>query len=181
MHILMQFTDKDGNVVVTDNFDIEDYLNQALSMKAYGEGIDEGKVSFTDGENTYPITVGEAKVTVRSTTDNAVYADVEIEETVEGEPRIVVPEDTVYHINGGAVQVADDSGVALLFDDIIETDGSDTHKMLLRDRALKELEEGEWNFEYKYLDLVDTNNGNASVKGSNTCTVHLVRPEDAAE
>ena len=181
MHILMQFTDKDGNVVVTDNFDIEDYLNQTLSMKAYGEGIDEGKVSFTDGENTYPITVGEAKVTVRSTTDNAVYADVEIEETVEGEPRIVVPEDTVYHINGGAVQVADDSGVALLFDDIIETDGSDSHKMLLRDRALKELEEGEWNFEYKYLDLVDTNNGNAWVKASNTVTVYWPRPEDAPE
>ena len=181
-HILMQFTDKDGKVVVTDNFEIMEHLNQTLSMKVYGEGIDEGMVSFVDKDNnTYPITVSNAEVIVRSTTDNAVYADVEIEETVEGEPRIVVPEDTVYHINGGAVQVADYSGVALLFDDIIETDGSDTHKMLLRDRALKELEEGEWNFEYKYLDLVDTNNGNAWVKASNTVTVYWPRPENAPE
>ena len=180
-HILMQFTDKDGKVVVTDDFEIMEHLNQTLSMKAYGEGIDEGMVSFTDGENTYPITVGEAKVTVRSTTDNAVYAGVEIEETVEGEPRIVVPEDTVYHINGGAVQVADDSGVALLFDDIIEVGEGSAHKEMLRNRALKELGEGNWQFEYKYLDLVDTANGNAWVKANNTVTVCWPRPENAPE
>ena len=180
-HILMQFTDKDGKVVVTDNFEIMEHLNQTLSMKVYGEGIDEGMVSFTDGENTYPITVGEAKVTVRSTTDNAVYAGVEIEETVEGEPRIVVPEDTVYHINGGAVQVADDSGVALLFDDIIEVGEGSAHKEMLRNRALKELGEGNWQFEYKYLDLVDTANGNAWVKANNTVTVCWPRPENAPE
>ena len=180
-HILMQFTDKDGKVVVTDNFEIMEHLNQTLSMKVYGEGIDEGKVSFTDGENTYPITVGEAKVTVRSTTDNAVYADVEIASAAEGEPRIVVPEDTVYHINGGAVQVADDSGVALLFDDIIEVGEGSAHKEMLRNRALNELGEGNWQFEYKYLDLVDTANGNAWVKANNTVTVCWPRPENAPE
>ena len=180
-HILMQFTDKDGKVVVTDNFEIMEHLNQTLSMKVYGEGIDEGKVSFTDGENTYPITVGEAKVTVRSTTDNAVYADVEIEETVEGEPRIEAPAGTVYYINRGNVQVAEASGVALLFDDIIEVGEGSAHKEMLRNRALKELGEGNWQFEYKYLDLVDTANGNAWVKANNTVTVCWPRPEDAPE
>ena len=180
-HILMQFTDKDGNVVVTDNFDIEGYLNQTLHMKVYGESIEAGMVSFTDGTNTYPITVSHAKVTVRCTTEDAVYAGVEIEETAEGQPRIVVPEGTDYYINGGKVQVADDKGVALLFDDIIETDENDTHKMLLRDRALVELGEGSWEFEYKYLDLVDTLNGNAWVTTKQEVTVYWPRPEAAPE
>ena len=181
-HILMQFTDKDGKVVVTDNFEIMEHLNQTLSMKAYGEGIDEGMVSFVDKDNnTYPITVSNTEVIVRSTTDNAVYADVEIEETVEGEPRIEAPAGTVYYINRGNVQVAEASGVALLFDDIIEVGEGSAHKEMLRNRALKELGEGNWQFEYKYLDLVDTANGNAWVKANNTVTVCWPRPEDAPE
>ena len=180
-HILMQFTDKDGKVVVTDSFEIMEHLNQTLSMKAYGEGIDEGKVSFMDGENTYPITVGEAEVTVRCTTDNAVYAGVEIVSAAESEPRVEAPEGTVYYINGGKVQVANTSGVALLFDDIIEVGEDGVHKEMLRNRALKVLGGDNWNFEYKYLDLVDTNNGNAWVAASEKVTVYWPRPENAPE
>lgn len=181
-HVYMQFTTGSGDdvtVVDTDNFDLEAYLFQTLHMKVYGESIEAGMVSFTDGTNTYPITVSNAKVTVRCTTEDAVYAGVEIEETAEGQPRIVVPEGTDYYINGGKVQVADDKGVALLFDNIIELGESDSHKDMLRDRALTELGEGNWQFEYKYLDLVDTANGNAWVKASNNVTVYWPRPENA--
>ena len=183
-NILMQFTNEiDGTVTVvdTDDFVVEDYLHQTLSMEVFGEGIGPGQVSFTDGENTYPITVGGANITVRSTTDNAVYAGAEIAQAAEGEPRMETPEDIVYYINQSEVQVANDSGIALLFDDIIETDENDTHKMLLRDRALVELGEGSWEFEYKYLDLVDTLNGNAWVTTKQEVTVYWPRPEAAPE
>ena len=183
-NILMQFTNEiDGTVTVvdTDDFVVEDYLHQTLSMEVFGEGIGPGQVSFTDGENTYPTTVGGANITVRSTTDNAVYAGAEIAQAAEGEPRMETPEDIVYYINHSEVQVANDSGIALLFDDIIETDENDTHKMLLRDRALVELGEGSWEFEYKYLDLVDTLNGNAWVTTKQEVTVYWPRPEAAPE
>ena len=181
-NILMQFTNEiDGTVTVvdTDDFVVEDYLHQTLSMEVFGEGIGQGQVSFTDGENTYPITVGGANITVRSTTDNAVYAGAEIAQAAEGEPRMETPEGTDYYINGGKVQVADDKGVALLFDDIIEVGEGSAHKEMLRNRALTELGEGNWQFEYKYLDLVDTANGNAWVKASNNVTVYWPRPENA--
>ena len=181
MHVKMQFTTEDGTVVETDNFDFDKYLNQTLHMKVYGEGIDEAKVRFSYEENTYQIAVEAAELTVRATTDNALYAGVSEMEIEAGAPQLKASDDTTYYINDTPVEIADTSGIALLFDDIIETDENDTNKGLLRDRAVKTLGEGKWEFEYKYLDLVDTENGNAWVSANKTVTVYWPRPENAPE
>ena len=178
-HVMMQFTTPDGTVVVTDTFDFDEYLNQTLHIKVYGEGIDEGKVSFSYDGKTYPIAVEKAELIVRATTEKAFYAGVSEMETVEGAPQLKAPDDTTYCINDTAVGIADTSGIALLFDDIIEIDDSDTHKELLRNRAEDTLGEGSWDFEYKYLDLVDCNNGNVWVSASHDVTVYWPRPEAA--
>lgn len=158
-------------VVDSDSFIIDDYLNQELSMTIYGDSIDKGLVSFVHNNTKYDFTVGEAQLTVRVTTGEESYGMLtgEIE---KDEPHITAEEGTHFTINNSNVQVDDASGIALLFDDIIEknTEGKN-NTQLLKERTDKELEnsdilsgEGTRSYDMKYLDLVDTNNGNVWVK-----------------
>ena len=69
-------------------------------------------------------------------TDEAQYATVTDGTTAPeaGKPAVAADSDTTYTINGSNVQVADESGVALLYDSIIDANGED-RTSLLEDKA----------------------------------------------
>ena len=95
-------------------------------------------------------------------------------------PTAVTVAGTTYTINGGDVLVTDTSGVSLLFDEIIDTT-SENRTSQLEDRAEESLPQlssnRDYAYQFKYLDLVDANNGNAWVKASQDLTIYWPLPE----
>lgn len=173
----VQFTKANGEVIVSDEFTVGLEVNTSFTMALYkGSGATAvGKiVAEIDGKSYSVNSDPTGTLTVRGTTDGAQYAEMTPEETrslpEEGKPAVMAPVGTTYAINGGEVQVQDSSGVALLFDAIIDHEDEDRTE-LLQDRAEAyftteniQPETGkEFTYEFKYLDLVDQNNGNVWV------------------
>ena len=179
----MQFKQADGTVVTSDQFDVSKAINQTLTMSLYkGEGdtaVGDVVVTDDDGLIYYVYSSATAELTVRGTTSAAKYADVQSTDDaiVKGEPGLVAADDTVYTINEGNVQ-AEKAGIALLFDEIIDTNDDDRLE-LLKDRADKELanSRGTRHYDIKYLDLVDRDNGNAWVKANKLVTIYWPLPD----
>ncbi len=170
-----------GEIVTDDNFVIEDNLGQDLLMAVYGESIEMGYVKLVYDDVEYAVTTNTGTLKVRSTTESEVYGSV-VEREMDvprGEPGVVVPAGTTYYINNSDVKVSEDAGVKLLFDDIIERNSASvSNTQLLINRADSELggASGTRRYEAKYLDLVDTNNGNAWVAAGNDITVYWPLP-----
>ena len=181
--VRVQFINAQGQIVTEDQFDVGRNVNQELTMTLY-----KGKVgvinAIYDGVK-YPIQLGESTLTVRGVTDEAQYATVTDGTTapIEGKPAVTAESGTSYTINGSNVPVEDASGVALLFDSIIDASGED-RTGLLENKAEdtmgtlnKEPASGNrFAYSFQYLDLVDTNNGNAWVKASKDVTIYWPYP-----
>lgn len=181
--VRVQFINAQGETVTEDQFDVGRNVNQELTMTLY-----KGKVgvinAIYDGVR-YPIQLGESTLTVRGVTDEAQYATVTGDATapVEGKPAVIAESGTSYTINGSDVPVEDASGVALLFDSIIDASGED-RTGLLENKAedtMETLNKGpasgnRFAYSFQYLDLVDTNNGNAWVKASKDVTIYWPYP-----
>lgn len=170
-----------GEIVTDDNFVIDDNLDQDLLMEVYGEGIEMGYVKLVYDGGEYAVTTNTGTLKVRSTTESEDYGSVvERERDVpRGEPGVVAPAGTTYYINDSDVKVSEDAGVMLLFDDIIERNSASvSNTQLLINRADSELggASGTRRYEAKYLDLVDTNNGNAWVAADENITVYWPLP-----
>lgn len=170
-----------GEIVTDDNFVIEDNLGQDLLMAVYGESIEMGYVKLVYGDAEYAVTSGNGTLKVRSTTESEDYGSVvERERDVpRGEPGVVAHAGTTYYINNSDVKVSEDAGVMLLFDDIIEQkSASVSNTQLLINRADSELggASATRRYEAKYLDLVDTSNGNAWVAADKDITVYWPLP-----
>ena len=176
-------------IISEDTFDFEKNLNQTLEMRVYGEGIEENQVSFVydpEGEaKEYGIETTNGELTVRGTTQEEDYGDMQNEEDATinpNEPAVTAEEGTTFTINKSSVQVDEQrSDIALLFDEIIEentVEGSNNTE-LLESKADDVLGSTSDTREYdvKYLDLVDRNNGNAWVAASNDVTVYWPLPE----
>lgn len=170
-----------GEIVTDDNFVIDDNLDQDLLMEVYGEGIEMGYVKLVCNGVEYAVTTNTGKLKVRSTTESEVYGSV-VEREMDvprGEPGVVVPDGAKYYINNKPVEVVDTSGVKLLFDDIIERNSASvSNTQLLINRADSELggASATRRYEAKYLDLVDTSNGNAWVAADENITVYWPLP-----
>lgn len=181
--VRVQFTNAQGQTVTEDKFEVGENINQTLTMTLYKGDV--GVIyAIYDGVQ-YPIRLGKSTLTVRGVTEEAQYAAVTdgTEAPVEGKPAVAAESGTTYTINGSKVQVEDPSGVALLYDSIIDASGED-RTGLLEDKAEsamaalnKEPANGNrFAYSFQYLDLVDTNNGNAWVKASKDVTIYWPYP-----
>lgn len=181
-HVMMRFWDEDLNRYVdSDSFDIVGHLNKDLKMEVYGENIPMEHVKLVYGDAEYAVTSGNGKLKVRSTTESEDYGSVvERERDVpRGEPGVVAHAGTTYYINDSDVKVSEDAGVMLLFDDIIERNSASvSNTQLLINRADSVLggASATRRYEAKYLDLVDTSNGNAWVAADKDITVYWPLP-----
>lgn len=181
--VRVQFTNAQGQTVTEDEFEVGENINQTLTMTLYKGNV--GVIyAIYDGVQ-YPIRLGESTLTVRGVTEEAQYAAVTdgTEAPAEGKPAVTAESGTTYTINGSNVQVEDESGVALLYDSIIDANGED-RTSLLEDKAGDALagmgqtpgEGSRFAYSFQYLDLVDQNNGNAWVKASQDVTIYWPYP-----
>ena len=177
---------KTHKTTLSDEFEIKDVgdVFNTYTVALYTGEVDLSKVTATLGNNSYAVATGTGTLTVR-----AVEADDPTSEVVEGSAptsavaagsaTAVVPANTTYTLNGlEGVTIPDDAKPSLLFDEIIESDG------VKRTEALKAAVDKELgsstnrNYEYKYLDLVDANNGNAWIKANNPVAIYWGIPTE---
>ena len=168
----VQFKKPNGTVVVSSDFNLEDAVNQTLTMELYKGNVGSIVVEY-DGQ-IYTVNSDEsATLTVRGTTSSAQYADADVD-VVAGQPALVTNGAT-FTINGSNVKASDD--VALLFDEII---GEERETQLTaKAESVLGTANGERSYEFRYLDLVDRGNADAWVTASNNVTVYWPLPTEA--
>lgn len=179
-HVKMRFWDKDLKTYVdSDSFEIAGHLGKDLKMEVYGENIPMEHVKLVYGDAEYAVTSGNGTLKVRSTTESEDYGSVvEHQDLIaRGRPGVLA-DDVSFRLNDMDVMVARE-GVRLLFDDIIEhnTSGVSSTQLLINraDEVLGGSSDSR-RYEAKYLDLVDTSNGNAWVAADKDITVYWPLP-----
>lgn len=179
-HVMMRFWDEDLNTYVdSDSFEIAGHLDKDFKMEVYGESIEMGYVKLVYGGAEYAVTSGNGTLKVRSTTGDEDYGSVvEHQDLIaRGRPGVLA-DDVSFRLNDMDVMVARE-GVRLLFDGIIEhnTSGVSSTQLLINraDEVLGGSSDSR-RYEAKYLDLVDTSNGNACVAADGAVTVYWPLP-----
>lgn len=176
----VQFTGADGSVMVDSDFKAlltDQFRNYKISF--YPGQLDEAiyKATFTttDGRTlTRPIKLGTGTLKVRGNTDQTYR---EISNTV---PTVdpankgymlagTAQDNTQYYVNDLNVS-ADPAGVRLLVDHSLDD------SLLTAYINQNKNADGKYTYQFRYLDLVDTHNGNAYVTMENGQKVNLYWP-----
>ena len=188
VRVTYSYIDENGvkQTVTEDAFDPATMGNVygQLTIELYpGENNFEDVIATTSDGKRYNLTVGQGTLTVRAvesadpTSDIVDSApDVRLE---SGTAVAVEPVGgTTYTLNDTGVALPEDSKPSLLFDEIITSDGIDRITPL-EDKADEVLgrPRGDRQYEIKYLDLVDANNGNAWITSSNGIDIYWAYPE----
>ena len=198
---------RDGDTMVsTDDFDISNAVYEQYQMEigsADSAQFDEdtilANVQYKTGDKIVDVDCTtdtlSATLTVRGVTnpteDNTITDVVEGDATpVENTPLAVVPEGTEFYINGNEGMITpEEESPALLFDEILpEGDDLDNSRRIdwltQKAEAIREAgdlltEAGITNpqYDFKYMDIVDQNNGNVVLTASNEVTIYMPYPE----
>lgn len=191
--VRIQFTDEEGNTVISDDFTINlNDLYKTYRMTIYpGELNQESiKAQILDDDGTVletlDVKVSEnATLTIRGTTnaeiitgvgsgesDVAANTDV-VNNDGGGAVTAIAPSGTEYYINESLVAV-DPENVSLITDAVVETEP-------LRDYIVENDLAGRGeNYVYRYLDLVDDTNGRAWVMATEDIEVYWSLPEGSS-
>jgi len=191
--VRIQFTDEEGNTVISDDFTINlNDLYKTYRMTIYpGELNRESiKAQILDDDGTVletlDVKVSEnATLTIRGTTnaeiitgvgsgesDVAANTDV-VNNDGGGAVTAIAPSGTEYYINESLVAV-DPENVSLITDAVVETEP-------LRDYIVENDLAGRGeNYVYRYLDLVDDTNGRAWVMATEDIEVYWSLPEGSS-
>lgn len=156
---------KDGNTVITsDKFTpslTEQYKEYDMSI--FSGELDASKITaqlVINGQTvTCAVESATGKLVVRGLTGEDTTTDIgDSESKVSGSNiTAVAPADVTYYVNGSKVEVSDTGGVKLLVDDVL----SDGVLAEYIEENITSIPAGNYTYEEKYLDLVDTKNGNA--------------------
>lgn len=203
--VRLQFIGDDGTSVTSDEFDPSSAgtLSETYEMQLYTELVNSDQVVFEvniNGEkyyNSMSLQTGELNVRYVTGSQDSVMSDVLSSEEELAAARAespdrafaLLPEGTVYYVNGSSVDVADGVAPSLLFDDVVSdhnTAGADDYDQQLANRAAGVATANGADFENpyyqaKYLDLVDVNNGNVWLTASKPVTVYWPYPEGTDE
>lgn len=182
--VRVQYDDGYGPVT-EDTFtpSIEGDVFKEYTVTIYSGNTSGNKVEAGYGGNHYTVVTGAGILTVRAVNKEQDEAVTEIQESVttptSGSAVAVEPEGgTTYTLNDTDVQLPDDAAPSLLFDDIIEDEGSTDRTDALKAKADEKIgsESENRQYEIKYLDLVDANNGNAWITSSNGIDIYWAYP-----
>lgn len=209
--VRLVITDEDNEIVLDDEFST-DLLNGGDIYQEYTTSIYPGLLqqdqiklvikntgSSLDG-NMYTLDVNPGKMTVRGTTESSGTALIGQEGAADSAAAgfsASVANGTTYTVNDSQIGLNDTQGVALLVDDLISEGVAGENQQLITDvieaktaQAIQE-ENADFevtettNFEMRYMNLVDTNNGNVYVtakdqNGNNAnVTISWPMPENA--
>lgn len=171
-----------GNEQSSDRFEFDaNTLYQEYTMTIYGgENVETNEVQAVIEGDTYSVFVDTGDLTVRGVKGEDSTSAVVTEKPEELDKiTAVAADDVTYYINESAIPVRDDAEIHLLADELAAT--PEALVKAAKDAIKAELENPEYDF--MYLDLVDSSNGNAYVtmQGTDTVTIHWPIPEDAKE
>lgn len=187
--VRMQFTsgvEGDENKVETsDRFDLANALYSKYTMEIYPGAVEEGSVkaviSVNGKEAEYPVEALSGKLTIRGVTQKGGTTEVvpKVDKAVNA-ITAVLPADTDYTINDSGVQVVD-GAPALLVDEIVapgNTQNGKDFRTLLTNKAAETVAKDFKNAasEARYLDLVDSANGNTWIKADRPVTIYWPYP-----
>lgn len=185
--VRVMITDPDtGESVLNDDFvpstskEFKEY-----NMTIYSGALEAGYVTarLTVGEASYicPVRLAPGKLVVRSCKEKTTFALASVEEAlVPGKVSALAGNGGNYFINGGNVQLADTAGAHLLVDTVLQ---QDTLKEYLRAHYSGNRPEDRWGYESRYLDLVDSANGNVylTAAAGQEPAIYWPVPEDYKE
>ena len=164
--VRLQLTDPDNQnqIISSDEFvPSSDEQYKAYDMRIYTDEVTADKVTakITIDDQTYTCKVEgtEGQLVVRGLTGEDITTDIVNSESQLSGSNIsaLAPAGVTYYVNGSKVEVADKSGVKLLVDDVL----SDGVLAAYIEENITSIPAGNYTYEEKYLDLVDTKNGNA--------------------
>ena len=180
--VRLVFTDESGNETLDDDFTFSaNDLYAKFQMTIYDGGLDQAQIQAqVDGtDEAQDVGVGTGELVIRGATDDA--ATVPVNDMDADGFTVTADAGNVYYVNGSPIQVQE-SDIRLLVDDLAMAEGSETEQAM-QDAADKAIDTALTNpqYEFKYLDLVDYNNGNAYVtlRGGDQVTVNWPMPADA--
>ena len=189
--IRLLFTDANGNEKISDDFTVsDDVLYQTFDMTIYAGDLDRGLIEATFTSNTgvsaQDIGVGSGTLTVRGvvTDENTTVNTTPILEAgadVDSATNVSVQlqnANTNFYINESQLEVADPDSVKLLVDDTVSEESDATMQNLAVETFSDTITE-DHSVDMKYLDLVDTSNGNTWVTTDQEVTVFWPYPDDA--
>ena len=176
VRVTYSYTDEDGvkHTVTEDAFDpatMGDVYGQ-LTIELYpGENNLNDVTAKTKDGKTYRITAKIGTLTVRAVensdpTSNIVETAPDTKLAPNTAMAVKPTSGTIYTLNNTGVQLPSDSTPSLLFDDIIDTDVNRTSALESRVDAYLGGADADREYQIKYLDLVDANNGNAWITSS---------------
>lgn len=185
--------DKTGETTLSDAFELKDVHDtfNTYTVALYTGEVDMSQVTATlNGGTTYAVALGTGKLTVRAVADTEPGDDPTIDvikkgnlkQVESGKAVAVEPEGgTTYTLNDTEVTLPQDAKPSLLFDSIIEDEGSTARTDALKDKVDDKLgtvgNNTTRHYEVKYLDLVDANNGNAWITSSAGMDIYWGYPE----
>ena len=180
--VRVQYSNENG-AVTSDKFDpaVEKDVFTEYDVSVY-TGDTKGIVTAvaSDGKN-YLINTGEGTLTVRAVKNSDPTSDIEEDAPAtkldSNTATAVEPEaGTTYTLNNTGVELPGDAKPSLLFDDIIDTDADRTGALEEKVDAYLGGADSDREYQIKYLDLVDANNGNAWIKSSNGTDIYWGYP-----
>ena len=183
--IRLQFTDDDGTFMTSDDFTVSlDDLFHEYDMTIYAGDLNQKLVkavlTVNNAATEYDATVESGELTVRGVTDNGTHTTNVVTEAPPNVTSVTaqVGENAKFYINGSELEVIDPSDVKLLVDSLVP-DQNNT----LVNSALDEFDAipNDYDYEARYLDLVDTSNGNAYVTTDDAVVVYWAYPEGTDE
>lgn len=182
--VRVQIQDDQGNYIVSDDFEIR--MNQQYkeyNMNLYYGSLEAEYVTaeFKIGDKvyTYPVAQSQGATLTVKANINEEHAQIyeSRDEITHGDFAAVADADTTYFVNEKNVQLEDASGARLMVDDLIDQEMLVNY---IQEERADELPEGDVKFQQQYLDLVDTNNGDAylTLGDGHDITVYWPVPED---
>ena len=175
----------DGETVVTeDEFTPETDVFKQYTISIYDGGT-SGEViaKAADGKN-YLVETDTGTLTVRAVADKTdPTSDVEdaapATKVGAGKATAVAPAGTTYTLNDTEVALPTDGTAkpSLLFDDIIDADVDRTGELKKKVDTYLGGADADREYQIKYLDLVDANNGNAWITSSKGTDIYWGYPE----
>lgn len=182
--IRLEFTDEDGQMSNSDNFVIElNDLYQMYDMTIYAGALNpdffRAVITFPDqSAREMKVGVQSAKLTIRGVTlEEDPTTVIRTEAPMEPVDNFTaqVPPDTLFYINKSPLEVENWNAVKLLADEIVSETQTPLHQNALD--AFSSRITQEYQVEFRYLDLVDTSNGNVWVTASNPVDIYWPYPE----
>ena len=179
--VRLSITDEAGATMTSDNFvESIDNLYEVYSMGIYAGDLNQDLITATvtipdEADNTNEnILVGTGTLTVRGTTAETAQADLD-GGTANG-ITVQAADGTTYSINESELQVAEENDVQLLVDELVYDETSINALKTEAHEDISAIDAANHTFDFKYMDLVDSSNGNAWITTDQDLTITWAYP-----